>query len=334
MVNQLDSHNLFSDYQYGFRSGRSTADVLTVISERVYRALDACGETRAIALDISKAFDKVWHAGLLHKLKAYGVSGPFLDIIKSFLSDRKIRVVLDGQSSSSYSINAGVPQGSVLGPTLFLIFINDLPDNILSKLAIYADDTTVYSCLGKTNDVFDKVEMAAELEVDLRTVVEWGDKWLVTFNSSKTKLLSINRFKDPFLPSVMMNGAELPENSHFRLLGLTFSNDFSWNNYIESIAKSAAMKVGSLYRARNFLSPESILYLYKATIRPCIEYCCHIWAGASADCLSLLDRIQRRITNIIGPDLSSNFQSLSHRRNVASLSLFYKYFHGSMFRCN
>ena len=191
MLNHLDSHNLFSDYQYGFRSGRSTADVLTVISERVYRTLDACGETRAIALDISKAFDKVWHAGLLHKLKAYGVSGPFLDIIKSFLSDRKIRVVLDGQSSSSYSINAGVPQGSVLGPTLFLIFINDLPDNILSKLAIYADDTTVYSCLGKTNDVFDKVEMAAELEVDLRTVVEWGDKWLVTFNSSKTKLLSI-----------------------------------------------------------------------------------------------------------------------------------------------
>ena len=171
--------------------------------------------------------------------------------------------------------------------------------------------------------------MAAELEVDLRTVVEWSDKWLVTFNSSKTKLLSINRFKDPFLPSVMMNGAELPENSHFCLLGLTFSNDFSWNNYIVSIAKTATMKVGSLYRARNFLSPESILYLDKATIRPCIEYCCHIWAGASADCLRLLDRIQKRITNIVGPDLSSNFQFLSHRRNVASLSLFYKYFHGS-----
>ena len=113
MVNHLDSHNLFSDYQYGFRSGRSTADVLTVISERVYRALDACGETTTIALDISKAFDKVWHAGLLHKLKAYGVFGPFLDIIKSFFSNRNIRVVLDGQSSSSYSINAGVPQGSL-----------------------------------------------------------------------------------------------------------------------------------------------------------------------------------------------------------------------------
>ena len=190
-----------------------------------------------------------------------------MEIINSFLSDRKIRVVLDGETSNSYSINAGVPQGSVLGPTLFLIFINDLPDDILSKLAIYADDTTVYSCLGRTNDVFDKLERAAELEVDLCTVVEWGDKWLVSFNASKTKFLSMNRFKDPFLPSIVMNGAELPENKHFRLLGLTFSNDFTWNNYIESIDKSAAMKVGSLYRARNFLSPESILYLYKATVK-------------------------------------------------------------------
>ena len=88
------------------------------------------------------------------------------------------------------------------------------------------------------------------------------------------------------------------------------------------------MKVGSLFRYRNFLSPDSILYLYKATIRPCMEYCCHIWAGAPNSCLSLLDRIQRRITNLIGPNLSLTLQSLSHRRNVASLSLFYKYLHG------
>ena len=121
----------------------------------------------------------------------------------------------------------------------------------------------------------------------------------------------------------------MPENSSFRLLGLTFSNDFSWNTYIESIAKSAAMKVGSLFRSRNFLSPESILYLYKATIRPCMEYCCHIWVGASNSCLRLLDQIQRRIINLIGPNLSPKLQSLSHRRNVASLSLFYKYFNGS-----
>ena len=235
----------------------------------------------------------MWHTGFIHKLKAYGVSGQVLGIIRSFLSSRLIRVVLDGQSSVDYRINLGVPQGSIIGPILFLIFINDFPNNILSQLAIYADDATIYSCLDKTNDPFDKIESAAELEVDLRTVAEWGEKWLVSFNASKTKLLSINRFKDPFLPPVMMNGVDLPENSNFRLLGLTFSDDFTWNTYIESIAKSAAMKVGSLFRSRNFLSPDSILYLYKAIIRPCMEYCCHIWAGASTNYLGLLDRIQR-----------------------------------------
>ena len=115
-----------------------------------------------------------------------------------FLSGRKIKVVLDGHSSNCYSIDSGVPQGSVLDPTLYLIFSNDLPNSILSKLAIYADDTTLYSSLGKTNDVSDNVEMAADLEDDLRTVFEWREKWSMSFNASKTKLLSINRFRKPF----------------------------------------------------------------------------------------------------------------------------------------
>ena len=327
VVHHLESLELFSDHQYGFRSSRSTADLLTVITERIHRVLDVSGEARAVALDISKAFDKVWHAGLLHKLKAYGISGSVFELIRSFLDDRHIRVVLDGHSSAEYTVNSGVPQGSVLGPTLFLIFINDLPDHILSKLGIYADDSTLYSCLDKP-DLFSKVEMAAFLEDDLRTVVEWGQKWLVTFNDSKTKLLSINRHKQTFLLPVLMKGKELPESDSFRMLGLNFSNDFKWTSYIQSIAKAATKKVGSLYRAQKYLTPISILYLYKATIRPCIEYCCHLWAGAPATLLNLLDKIQKRICNLIGPDLSSELQSLSHRRNVASLSLFYKYLNG------
>ena len=328
MVRLLDSSGLFSDFQYGFRSSRSTADILTVISERFYRTLNSCGEARTIALDISKAFDKVWHAGLIQKLQGYGLSGPFLDIIKSFLLNRRIKVVLDGQKSKSYDINAGVPQGSVLGPTLFLLFINDLPDHIVSKIAIYADDTTVYSCHDKTNSLFDKVEHAAFLEDDLRTIVEWGNEWLVTFNADKTKLLSINRYRQPILPSIAMGGVDLPESDSIRLLGLTLSKDLSWNKYVQLIATSAAKKVGSLFRARKMLTPESILYLYKATIRPCIEYCCHLWAGASGECLNLLDRIQDRVINMVGPLLSSRLVPLAHRRNISSLCLFYKYFHG------
>ena len=103
------------------------------------------GATRAMVLDISKAFDRVWHAGLLHKLKSYGISGQIFGLISSFLSNRRLRVVLDGKSSQEYPVNAGVPQGSILGPTLFLLYINDLPDDIVCNIAIYADDTTLYS---------------------------------------------------------------------------------------------------------------------------------------------------------------------------------------------
>ena len=125
-----------------------------------------------------------------------------------------------------------------------------------------------------------------------------------------------------------MSGATLDESKSFRLVGLTITNDLTWNEYIRSIAKKASMKVGSLFRARRYLSTESILHLYKSSIRPCMEYCCHIWAGASATSLSLLDQIQKRISNIIGPQLASSLQTLSHRRKVASLSLFYRYYHG------
>ena len=329
IVRHMNSLNLFTDRQYGFRASRSTADVLTVISDRFYRVLGCGGQARAIALDISKAFDKVWHAGLIHKLRRYGISGSLLRLLQSFLSDRKIRVVLDGQNSACYSINAGVPQGSVLGPTLFLLFINDLPDHLLSQLAIYADDTTLYSCLEKTNDVFPKLEQAAFLEDDLRSIAEWGEKWLVTFNARKTKLLSVTKCRDPNLFPITMYGQGLPENDSFRLLGLTINKGLTWNQYIEGIAKSAAQKVGSLYRANAYLTPESILYLYKATIRPCMEYCCHLWAGAPSHLLNLLDRIQNRVVNMIGPRLAQTLQPLSHRRDVASLCLFYKYFHGN-----
>ena len=215
-----------------------------------------------------------------------------------------------------------------MGPTLFLIFINDLPDEIFCKLGIFADDTTLYSSVGKSAGDFEKVELAADLEADLRCVTEWGERWLVTFNSTKTKLLSINRRRHLFLPEIRMNDKPLPESEYFRLLGLPFDSTLSWRQYIEDIAKAASKKIGSLYRARDFLDAESILYLYKASIRPCMEYCCHIWAGAPITSLNLLDSVQKLLKNLIGDDLFSKLQSLSHRRDVASLSLFYRYFHG------
>ncbi len=123
-----------------------------------------------------------------------------------------------------------------------------------------------------------------------------------------------------------MDEDNLTEDQSIRLLGLSISSDLSWIDYISSIAKSSSRKVGSLFRARRSLSPEAILHLYKATIRPCMEYCCHLSAGAPASSLSLLDKVQNRVCNLVGPPLAAKLQPLSHRRNVASLSLFYKYF--------
>ena len=110
----------FSDFQYGFRPSQSTTDLLTVVSDRIAKALNRSGATQAVALDISKAFDRVCHAGLLHKLKSYGISGQIFGLICCFLSNRRLGVVLEGMSSQEYPVNVRVPQGSILGPTLLL----------------------------------------------------------------------------------------------------------------------------------------------------------------------------------------------------------------------
>ena len=159
--------SLFSDLQYGFGSSRSTADFPTVVPDRIARAFNRSGATQAAALDISKASDRVWHAGLLYKLKYYGISGQLFGLISSFLSNRQLRVVLNGESSQEYPVNAGVPQDTILGPTLFLLYINDLPDDVICDIAIYADDTTLYSKCDWASDLRQQLELASELESDL-----------------------------------------------------------------------------------------------------------------------------------------------------------------------
>ena len=115
------------------------------------------------------------------------------------------------------------------------------------------------------------------------------------------------------------------------MLGLTFSSKLDWDSYIISISKTAAKKIGASSRSMKFLSPEVALYLYKSTIRPCMEYCCHVWAAAPSCCLELLEKLQRQICRIVGPSLATSLEHLAHCRNVASLSLFYRYYFG---RCS
>ena len=136
------------------------------------------------------------------------------------------------------------------------------------------------------------MELASELESDLRDTVDWGRKWLVDFNGGKTLLVSFDRSKNAGAIDVKIDGSVLEEKSSFKMLGLTFSSKLDWGSYIVSITKTASKKIGALIRTVQFLSPEVALYLYKSTIRP---YCCHVWAGAPSCYLELLDKLQKRI---------------------------------------
>ena len=258
-------------------------------------------------------YPRVWHAGLLHKLKSYGISGQIFGLISSFFNNRRLRVVLDAKSSQECPVNAGLPQGSILGPTLFLLYNNDLPDDVICEIAIYADDTTFYSKCDQASDLWQQLELASELESDLRDSVDWGIKWLVYFNAGKTQLLSFERSNNDASVGVRMDGSVLEEKSSFKMLGLTFSCKLDWGCCIISIAKTASKKIGSLIRSMKFLSPEVPLYLYKSTIRPCMEYCCHVWAGAPSCYLELLDKLQKRICRITGPSLAASLEPLAHR---------------------
>ena len=228
-------------------------------------------------------------------------------------------------------MNAGVPQGSILGPTLFLLYINDLPDDVICNIAIYADDTTLSSKCDQASNLWQQLELASELESDLRDTVDWGRKWLIDFNAGKTQLVSFDRSKKSGVIDVKMDGSILEEKTSFKMLGLTFSSKLDWRSYIVSIAKTTSEKIGALIRSIKFFSPEVALYLYKSTLRPCMEYCCHAWAGAASCYLQLLDKLQKRICRTVGSSLAASLEHLAHRRNVASLSLFYRYYFG---RCS
>ena len=160
--------------------------------------------------------------------------------------------------------------------------------------------------------------------------MDWGKKWLVDFNAAKTQLVSFDQSNNSGSIDVKMGGSIL-EKSSFKMLGLTFSSKLDWGSYIISIAKTASKKIGALTRSMKFLPPEVALYLYKSTICPCMEYCCHVWAGVPSCYLDLLDKLQKRICRIVDPSLATSLEPLAHRRNVASLSLFYRYYFG---RCS
>ena len=181
-------------------------------------------------------------------------------------------MVLDGKSSQEYPVNAGVPQGSILGPKLLLLYINDLPDDAICDITIFADDTTDTTLYSKCDRVSDlhQLELASELESDLRYSLDWGNKWLVDFNAGKSQLVLFDQSNNNGCIVVKMDGSFLEEKSSFKMLGLTYFSKLDSGPYIISIAKTASKKIGAFIRSMKFHSPEVAVYLYKSTIRPCM----------------------------------------------------------------
>ena len=178
LYKHLTTHHLISKNQFGFRPGDSTTNQLIDLVNDIHRAFDSTRslEVRAIFLDISKAFDKVWHDGLIFKMRQNGVSGRLLKLFQNYLNNRKQRVVLNRFPAGYSTIESDVPQGSVLGPLLFLIYINDLERNIKSNLKCFADSTMLFSIVN------DPVISANELNQDLKVRNQWAYQWKMEFN--------------------------------------------------------------------------------------------------------------------------------------------------------
>ena len=177
-IKHLESNNLLSDHQYGFRKARSTGDLLSYLTHVWSSSLKNFGKSFVVALDISKAFDRVWHKALLAKLPAYGFTPSFCKLISSFLSNRFISVVVDGATSASFPVSSGVPQGSVLSPTLFLLFINDLLHATASDVHSFADDSNLhksssFQCQPSSNARSQsRLAMSSTINSDLQSISE------------------------------------------------------------------------------------------------------------------------------------------------------------------
>ena len=200
-------------------------------------------------------------------------------------------MALDGKSLQKYPVNAGAPQGSILGLTLFLLYINDLPDDVICNIAIYANDSSIYSKCDQASDLWQLLELASELESNLWDIMDWSRKWLVDFNVGKTLVLFDWSKNTVVLLMWKWIGPFLRKNYLLRCWGW-----LSLINLIGALTWPLLLKLlGVLIRSMKFLSPEVALYLYKSTIQPCMKYYCHAWASAPSCYLELLDKLHKRI---------------------------------------
>ena len=241
LVKHFNRNNILYELQHGFREKRSCETQLIMLTHELLQNMQKGKQTDLILLDFSKAFDKVSHEKLIYKLHNYGVKGKTLSWIKSFLDNRTQTVVIEGKQSHTAPVTSGVPQGSVLGPILFLAYINDLPDNITSQVRLFADDTVVYAAISRMDD-------SLALQRDLDTLQTWENKWDMEFNPSKCQVLQLTRARKPIPTSYYLHNQKLEITDCARYLGVDISQNLSFNNHIDRICNTANKTLGFLRR--------------------------------------------------------------------------------------
>ena len=268
----LENNNLLNPHQSGFRPGDSCVHQLLSITYDICKSFDANPslEVRGIFLDMSKAFDRVRHEGLLFELKRLGLSGKYYGLIKSFLRNRHQRVVLNGQSSKWSSIKAGVPQGSVLGPLLFLVYTNDLPNGLLSNPKFFADDTSIFSV------VKDNLNSSNKLNEDLSQISQWAYQWKMSFNpdvSKQAQEVIFSRKKNiGNHPAVFFNNLPINRKSTKKHLGLLLDVKLNFSEHINGKLKKVTKSINLLRKLNLTLPRSSLLIIYKSFIRPYLGY--------------------------------------------------------------
>ena len=284
----LSDNGLLTPKNSGFKERDSAICQLISIVDNIYKALEAGNDINMVFLDVSKAFDRVWHEGLLHKIRANGIVGNLYLWLEDYLLDRQIRVVINGQEAPWAKINAGVPQGSILGPLLFLIFINDIVTDIESDINLFADDTSLLNIIDQLQTTYDT------LNRDLDTLANWADRWLVTFNASKTVSLHITKKREALaLPDLNLNGSNIKQVESHCHLGVDLESDFSWLTHIQRISGKASKCVGLMRRTCRELPRECMENLYTTMVRPIMEYGGVLFDGCPKNQSTLLDKVQR-----------------------------------------
>ena len=334
IVKHLDAQEIMYDMQHGFREKRSCETQLVMMIEDLARNVSAGNQTDIILLDFSEAFDKVSHSKLLWKLHQYGIRGKVLSWIQAFLGNRSQQVVIDGEESDSIPVNSGVPQGSVLGPILFLAYINDLPGGISSQVRLFADDTALYLTIKGEED-------SSALQKDLDTLSVWESKWDMQFNPSKCQVVQVtgSKSKKPINSEYILHGQVLETVTCARYLGVDVSSTLSGNSHIDRVVNNANRTLGYIRRNIKCQNTDVRESAYNTLVKPQLEYASAVWDPHTKERISKIEMVQRRparwtlrnydhqvsLTEMIN---KLGWRTLEQRRADARLCLFYKIVYG------